>query len=158
MKPGLRALMALCFIICWGCGAAGEKPANPGKQAQEWLDKGAAQFQQQEYDAAIASFGKAAELEPQSAVAFNMLGMAYRFKYNQVRSQELKNQEIAAFQKAVAADPNYWVALINLGATYYYTGDKAKAVPLFKKALALNPQHPEKEQIEKLIAAEEGKP
>ena len=77
--------------------------------------------------------------------------MAYRFKYNQVRNQELKQQEIAAFKKAVDIDPNYWVALINLGTTYYYQGDKAKAAPLFKKALSINPNHPEKAQLEKMI-------
>ena len=158
MKRFLSVLMVLSLIIFLGCGSSGEKPANPGKQAQEWLEKGMAQFQSQDYDAALASFNKAVELEPKSAVAYNMLGMAYRFKYNQVRSQELKGQEIAAFQKAIDADPNYWVALINLGATYYFSGDKAKAAPLFKKALELNPQHPEKEQIEKLIAEGQQKP
>jgi superkiller protein 3 len=117
-----------------------------------WLEKGMAQFERQDYDAAIASVNKAVELEPKSAVAYNMLGMAYRFKYNQVRNQELRDKEIAAFQKAIEVDPNYWVALINLGATYYYTGEKAKAAPLFKKALELNPQHPEKEQLMNIIA------
>ena len=155
MKRLLSVLMVLSLFLSQGCGVSGEKPASPGKQAQEWLEKGMAQFQSRDYDAAIASFNKAVELEPKSAVAHNMMGMAYRFKYNQVRSQELKNQEIAAFQKAVEVDPNYWVALINLGATYYYLGQKTKAAPLFKKALELNPQHPEKEEIEKLIAEAE---
>jgi tetratricopeptide (TPR) repeat protein len=77
--------------------------------------------------------------------------MAYRFKYNQVRNQELKQQEIAAFKKPVDIDPNYWVALINLGATYYYQGEKSKAAPLFQKALTLNPNHPDKAQLEKMI-------
>ncbi len=158
MKRCLSVLLALTLTIFLGCGASGENPANPGKQSQEWLEKGTAQFQKQDYDAAIASFSKAAELEPKSAVAYNMLGMAYRFKYNQVRSQELKDKEIAAFQKAIEVDPNYWVALINLGATYYFTGNKAKAAPLFKKALELNPQHPEKEELMKIVAEVEQKP
>jgi tetratricopeptide (TPR) repeat protein len=75
-----------------------------------------------------------------------------------VRSQDLKNQEIAAFKKALEIDPNYWVALINLGATYYYLGEKAKAAPLFKKALSLNPNHPEKAELEKMIQEDEKKP
>jgi tetratricopeptide (TPR) repeat protein len=158
MPRFLSVLFVLSFIMMSGCGTSGEPPAHPGKQAQEWVEKGAAQFQKQDYNAAIASFSQAIALEPKSAVAHNMLGMAYRFKYNQVRSQELKEKEIAAFQKAIEVDPNYWVALINLGATYYYAGDKAKAAPLFKKALEVNPQHPEKEEIEKLITEVEGKP
>lgn len=152
MKRVLRFLMIFSFFSLIACGASGEKSQNPSTQAQMWLEKGMAQFQKQDYDAAIASFTKATELEPKSGVAYNVLGMAFRFKYNQVRNKELKDKEIAAFQKAIEVDPNYWVALINLGATYYYTGEKAKAAPLFKKALELNPQHPEKEQLQKMIA------
>jgi Tfp pilus assembly protein PilF len=50
------------------------------------------------------------------------------------------------------------VALINLGATYYHQGQKAKAAPLFKKALALNPEHPEKAQLENMIQEGDQKP
>jgi len=120
-------------------------------QVQKLLDQAAGQMKQQQYDQAIATLNQALKEEPKSATVYNLLGMAYRFKYNQVRNQELKQQEIAAFKKAIEIDPNYWVALINLGATYYYQGEKAKAAPLFKKALALNPQHPEKAQLEKMI-------
>jgi len=120
-------------------------------QMQKFLDQAASQIKQQQYDQAIATLNQALKEEPKSAAVYNLLGMAYRFKYNQVRNQELKQQEIAAFKKAIEIDPNYWVALINLGATYYYQGEKAKAAPLFKKALALNPQHPEKAQLEKMI-------
>lgn len=127
-------------------------------QAQQLREQGASQMEKQQFDQAIATFKKALQEEPQSAVTYNLLGMAYRHKYNQVRNQDLKNQEIAAFQKALEIDPNYWVALINLGATYYHQGDKAKAAPLFKKALTLNPNHPEKAQLEKMVREGEKKP
>lgn len=127
-------------------------------QAQTLLEQGAGLMEKKKYDQAIATFKQAIKEEPNSAVTYNLLGMAYRFKYNQVRSQDLKNQEIAAFKKALEIDPNYWVALINLGATYYYLGEKAKAAPLFKKALSLNPDHPEKAELEKMIQEDEKKP
>ncbi|MBW1991677.1 MAG: tetratricopeptide repeat protein [Deltaproteobacteria bacterium] len=148
MKKFLCLLLVLGLLGC----ANGNQTAGKGRQAQTFMEQGLTQMQQRHYDAAIASFGQAAALQPQSAVAHNLLGMAYRFKYNQVRSQELKDKEIAAFQKAVEADPNYWVALINLGVSYYFIGEKAKAAPLFRRALELNPNHPEKEQILTLIA------
>lgn len=88
-------------------------------QVQKLLDQAAGQMKQQQYDQAIATLNQALKEEPKSATVYNLLGMAYRFKYNQVRNQELKQQEIAAFKKAIEIDPNYWVALINLGATYY---------------------------------------
>ena len=137
-------------IMFLAAGLASEK-GWAISQAQKLVEQGTSQMEKMQFDQAIASFKKALKDEPRSAVTYNLLGMAYRFKYNQVRSQDLKNQEIAAFKKALEIDPNYWVALINLGATYYYMGDKAKAAPLFKKALSLNPDHPEKAQLEKMI-------
>ena len=144
-----RAILALMVVTTlMGCG---------GGSPDQYLNEGVAHFEKQEYDQAIDCYKKAIELAPNSAAAYNLLGMAYRQEVpQQVRG--LKAKEIAAFQKAIELDPNYWVALINLGATYYYQGEKAKAAPLFKKALALKPDHPEKAQIEKMIAEGEGKP
>lgn len=141
-------LTMLALAVCLGCG---------GDNPEKYLREGAAHFQKQEYDQAIQSYRKAIKLEPQSSVAYNLLGMAYRFKYNQSGNPEMRAQEIAAFQKAIEIDPKNWGAMINLGATYYFQGDKAKAAPLFNKALTLNPHHPEKTQIEKMIAAGAGK-
>jgi tetratricopeptide (TPR) repeat protein len=136
------ALMVLALIL--GCGG--------DRGAEKYLQEGFVNFQQQKYDQAIASYEQAIKLDPKAAAAYNMLGMACRFKYNQLRNPELKDKEIGAFKKAIEVDPKYWVAMINLGATYYYQGDKDKAAPLFKKTLELNPDHPEKAQLEKMIA------
>jgi superkiller protein 3 len=122
------------------------------------VEQGADQMEKKQYDKAITSFQKAIQEDPNSEVTYNLLGMAYRHKYNQVHTQDLKNQEIAAFKKAVEIDPNSWVALINLGVSYYYMGEKAKAAPLFQKALSLNPNHPEKAQLEKMVQEGEKKP
>lgn len=140
----LAVLMLLAFSL------APEQTAAQ-TQVKKLMDQGTAQMKKQQYDQAIATFKKALKEEPKSAALYNLLGMAYRFKYLQVRNQKLREQEIAAFKKAIEIDPNYWVALINLGVTYYQQGEKAKAAPLFKKALALNPDHPEKAQLEKMI-------
>jgi tetratricopeptide (TPR) repeat protein len=134
------------------------EPGRAQTQVQQLIEQGAGQLKKQQFDAAIATFKKALKEEPNSALIYNLLGMAYRHKFHQVRNQELRKQEIAAFKKAVDLDPTYWVALINLGTTYYYAGDKAKAAPLFKKALTLKPDHPEKAQLEKMIQEGGGKP
>jgi tetratricopeptide (TPR) repeat protein len=128
-----------------GCG---------GDSADKYIQAGFVDFQHQRYDAAITNYEKAIKLQPRAAAAYNMLGMAYRFKYNKLGVPEFREKEMAAFQKAVEIDPNNWVALINLGTDYYAEGQKAKAAPLFKKALALNPNHPEKLALQKMI--EEG--
>jgi superkiller protein 3 len=140
-------LLALALIVC-GCG---------GDNAEKYLQQGFGHFQQQQYDQAIQSYKKALELEPKNAAAYNMIGMAYRFKYNQSANPEWRAKEIEAFQKSIEINPNYWVALVNLGATYYHQGDQAKAAPLFKKALEINPGHPEKAQLEQMVAAGEAR-
>lgn len=145
-----EAILAVLMILTLaGCG---------GDNAEKYVQEGLAHFQKQEYDQAIASYEKAIKLEPKAAGAYNLLGMAYRFKYNLLGNPEYRAKEIVAFEKAIEIDPKFWVAMINLGATYYYQGQKAKAAPLFKKALELNPAHPEKAQIEKMIAEGAGKP
>jgi tetratricopeptide (TPR) repeat protein len=147
-KSILAALLALLALAACGGGESPEK----------YLQEGFAHFQKQEYGQAIASYQKAIELAPKSAAAYNMLGMAYRFRFHQLRDPDLRQKEVAAFQKAIECDPKYWVAMINLGATYYDLGEKAKAAPLLKKALELNPNHPDKAQMEKMIAEGAGRP
>lgn len=142
-------LTAMLLAATLGCG---------GESADKYIQEGFINFQQQKYDEAIANYEKAIKLEPRAAAAYNMIGMAYRFKYNMLGVPEFRQKEMAAFQKAVEIDPKNWVAMINLATDYYADGQKAKAAPLFKKALELNPDHPEKADIQKLIAAGEPKP
>jgi len=129
-----------------------------GDNAEKYMQAGFADFQHQKYDAAIANYEKVIKLRPRDAAAYNMMGMAYRFKYNKSGKPEFRQKEMAAFAQAIKIDPKNWVAMINLATDYYTAGDKAKAAPLFKKALALNPHHPEKLAIQKMIAEGEAKP
>jgi tetratricopeptide (TPR) repeat protein len=142
-------LTTLLLVVPLGCS---------GDNAEKYMQEGFAQFQQQNYDGAIASYEKAIKLEPRASAAYNMMGMAYRFKYNKLGVPEFRQKEMAAFQKAVQIDPKNWVAMINLATDYYAEGQKDMAAPLFKKALELNPNHPEKADIQKLIAEGAKKP
>lgn len=137
-----RFIVTVLLLVIWGCG---QNPENLLHTAHD-------HFQKREYDQAIEGYNKYLALEPQAAGAYNMLGMAYRFKYNETGIMDLRDKEIQSFKKAIELDPKFWVALINLGTTYYYSGDKAKAAPLFVQALLLNPDHPEKVQLEQMIA------
>jgi len=137
------------LAVLLGCG---------GDNAEKYMQAGFVNFQQQKYDEAIANYEKAIKLQPRAAAAYNMIGMAYRFKYNQLGVPEFRQKEMAAFAKAVEIDPKNWVVMINLATAYYAEGQKAKAAPLFKKALELNPDHPEKPVLQKMIAEGEAKP
>jgi Tfp pilus assembly protein PilF len=144
-RLGLVAVLLLALVGC-------SRKDSPDKYLQE----GFIHFQQQDYDGAIKNYEQAIALGVKSANAYNMLGMAYRFKSQQTHDPALQESEIISFQKAVELDPKYLPAVINLATTYHSRGDKAKAAVWFKKALALNPNPQEKAQIEKLIA--EGAP
>jgi tetratricopeptide (TPR) repeat protein len=143
----ILSLMLLALLM--GCG---------GDSAEKYMQAGFINFQQQKYDEAIANYEKAIKLQPRAAAAYNMIGMAYRFKYNKLGVPEFRQKEMAAFQKAIEIDPKNWVALVNLATDYYAEGQKAKAAPLFKKALELNPDHPEKPALQRMIAEGESHP
>jgi tetratricopeptide (TPR) repeat protein len=145
-----RSILTILLLAApMGCG---------GDNADKYMQEGFVNFQQQKYDEAIADYEKVIKLQPRASTAYNMIGMAYRFKYNKLGVPEFRQKEIAAFQKAVEIDPKNWVAMINLATDYYVDGQKAKAAPLFKKALELNPNHPEKAEIQKMIEEGEKKP
>ncbi len=141
-------LVVILLPALLGCGS---------DQSEQYLQAGFANFQQHDYDKAIENYEKAIALGTKSPGAYNMLGMSYRFKFQQTGKPELQQNEIDAFQKAVNLDPKYWVAMVNLGTTYYSRGEKAQAAAWFKKALALNPNHPERAQLERMIAEGTGK-
>lgn len=137
------------LAVLAGCG---------NNSAEKYMQAGFVSFRQQRYGEAIANYEKAIQLQPQSAAAYNMIGMTYRFKYYQLGAPELRQKELAAFEKAVEIDPKNWLVLINLATTYYALGQRAKAAPLYKKALELNPNYPEKLFLQKLIEEGEAKP
>ena len=143
------SLTTMLLAAILGCG---------GDRADKYMQEGFVNIQQQKYDEAIACYEKAIKVEPRAAAAYNMMGMAYRFKFNQLGVPEFRQKEMAAFQKAVEIDPKNWVAMINLATDYYADGEKGKAAALYRKALELKPDHPEKAEIQKWIAEGESKP
>lgn len=143
MIRNICILLSLILLVFSAC--------NKKSPLEQYVEDGAAHFQKQEYDEAIESYNKALEIEPKSATVYNLIGMAYRFKFNQTRNRDYFSKEVDAFSRAIELDSKFWPAIINLAATYYYDGDKQKAAPLFKKVLELNPEHPEKGDIERMI-------
>jgi len=137
-------LISLIVLVLVSCGEQ--------KSAETYFEQGAQCFEQGQYDKAIEMYQHGVKIAPKSALGYNLLGMAYRFKFKQTGDQQWLEKEIESFEKAIENDPDYIPALINLGATYYYSGEKGKAVPYFKHALEVYPQHPEAEEIMKMIA------
>jgi len=124
-------------VIIFGC-------TGNNDDAQSLINEGGSLFQKGNYDAAILKYSEALQIDPDNAVGHNLLGMAYRFKFNQTGAQEFKDKEIDSFKKAIAFEPRYWVAYKNIAASLYYQNKKKEAVPYLEKALELQPDDPEK--------------
>ena len=129
--------------------------ADQNESTNKLIDEGMKLFQEGNYDASIQKYNEALKVEPNNSIAYNLLGMAYRFKFNQTGTQEYKTKEIESFKEAIDLDPKYWVAYKNLAATLYYLDRKKEAVPYLEKALELQPNDPEKSVLLQWI--EEGK-
>ncbi len=122
-----------------------------GKSATSYFDEGALLVKQGKYDEAIKKYKKGLGREPRSAVGYNYLGIAYRYKYEQLRSLDWREKEIEAFKKAIELDPNFYLPYINLGTTYYGMGNPKEAALYFRKGLEIFPEHPSRELIEQMI-------
>lgn len=146
----LLALLAVVMMV-WGCGRG---PQGEG-EARAWLAQGLAQFQKQQYSQAIDSLTRATAFPPQAAAAYTLLGLAYRFQYYEVREPELRAREVEAYRRALAADPDYWLAHYHLGSTLYYDGEQAAAKEHFRRVVELKPDHPDRAQLEEMMAGGE---
>jgi tetratricopeptide (TPR) repeat protein len=87
--------------------------------------------EQKYFHQAIEYYLKTAELEPQNAVMYNNIGLAY------TRLNDY-DQAITAFQKAIALDENYGCAHYNLGFSYCTIGDYPQAEKTLLKVIELN--------------------
>ncbi len=121
------------------------------KSASSYFDEGALLVKQGKYDEAIEKYQRGLRREPRSAVGYNYLGIAYRFKYEQLRSLSWREKEIEAFKTAIELDPNFYLPYINLGTTYYGMGNLKEAALYLRKGLEIFPEHPSREIIEQMI-------
>jgi tetratricopeptide (TPR) repeat protein len=118
---------------------------------QALVDRGTRALELGRYDEAIAHLRSALASDPDSAVAQNLLGMAHRFRFNALRSRRDKDREIEAFREAVRLDPNYVPALVNLGTSLWWDGQGSEAAGFLTRALALDPFHPERDGIARMV-------
>jgi tetratricopeptide (TPR) repeat protein len=152
MKYNLSVLPVLMVI---GLALTISSCNTPEKKAAYLMNEGAQLVQQGKYNDAIRKYQEGILIDPNNAVAYNLLGMAYRFRFNQSGAQEFKDKEIEAFRKAISVDPKFWTAYKNLSASLYYQGRKKDAVPYLERSLELQPNDPEKQLLLQWI--EEGK-
>ncbi|HIE06160.1 MAG TPA: hypothetical protein EYP58_05110, partial [bacterium (Candidatus Stahlbacteria)] len=84
------------IIVILAMVSCGEQKAE--KSAQEYFNAGAQQVEKGNLDKGIELYKKGVEKDPKSAVGYNLLGMAYRYKFNQTANPEWREKEIEAFE------------------------------------------------------------
>lgn len=83
---------------------------------------------------AIALLNRAVQIKPDCAEAWNNLGTAYRRQFKDDKAE-------AALTRCVELKPEDSDAWNNLGTIHINEGTAVKGIPLFEKALALNPDN-----------------
>ncbi len=163
----LKYILILSVLFLVGCGDSVEKKevSEPLKKAEKAGKDSAEQrfllgsqyFKARKYEHAISNYLAGLKLKPDSALGYNLLGMAYRFKYRQTGNYTYREKEIKAFRKSVEINPMFIPAVKNLAVTLFEIEEKKEAVKYFRQALELNPMDPEKELIIKMINSVENR-
>lgn len=153
-----------------------EEKININKETK--IEEGMRLYKENKMDEAIVAFTEAIEQEPDSIVAYNLLGCIYIKKnlfdaaisilkkaieidplsslshYNLGRAYREKqdwDKAIIEFKQAIGIDDEYLDAHYYLGLTYEDKGEKDLAKKEYEKVLNLNPNHNNaKERLEKL--------
>lgn len=97
----------------------------------DYVSRGNAHADRQDYDQAIADYGEALKRNPTRAVVFYDRAAAYRMKRDY-------DKAIADYDRAIALNPRYEDAFVNRGVAYAGKGDTDRAISEFTTALMLD--------------------
>jgi cytochrome c-type biogenesis protein CcmH/NrfG len=101
-------------------------------------------FAAQQFDETTKYYEQAAKVKP-SAEVYTRLSSAYYYG-------GASDKAIAALNLALQKDPKYANALYNLGMLKWQVqGDTKGAIECWQKLLKTNPNHPQRDQVEKMI-------
>jgi Flp pilus assembly protein TadD len=103
-------------------------------------------MQQKNYEAAIAKFEEAAQVNDKDPLFANNAGFAY---YRLERYQD----SLYWFNKAIEVDPNRAVAYLNLGDAYAKLNNNVEARRAYHRYLELAPNSKSAPEVEKKLEA-----
>lgn len=97
-----------------------------------WLNMGMHELVDGNYEIAHNALVKAIEIDPESSLAFQQLGIVYH-------NIKEYNQALIAFDKSLELDSNDDKTWFHKGNTMFWSGNFYKAIECFDKAIELNP-------------------
>jgi Flp pilus assembly protein TadD len=118
----------------WFGEAAAERPADP----QTWYLLGRAQYNEDQFEAAVKSFQHALALHPRDLEAENNLGLAWQALNEDAKAQTTFETAIS-WQGDHPADPQPY---LNLGSLLLEQGNAVNALTNLKTAAVLAPKNP----------------
>ncbi len=115
-----------------GCTALiGSGDESPVDLVSDYVNRGNAHADRQDFDEAIADYDEALGRNPTRAAAWYDRGSAWRLKGDY-------DKAIADYDRAIALDPRYEDAFVNRGVAYAAKGDADRAITELTTALMLD--------------------
>lgn len=134
--PRPLAALGLMLVLIPGIPGAVPGPTGPvgAPEARGFMDHGRDYARHGQWQAAIALYKNALDINPALADAHFLLGVAY---YQQEKAEEA----IAALRRAGKLDPRSARNFYNLGVAYAHTGETDKEIAAYKHTIRLDPDH-----------------
>lgn len=139
MPPFLRitSVLVLVSICCTFSAVVGQQSASTTvSEAAEIRDKGIAQFSHAEYEKAIKTLKRAAELNPNDPMVWDYLGQAYH---------ELLAlpEAVVAYERAIQLRPDFVPTRLRLVSFLFFAGGNFdRAEKAARETLAVAPRNP----------------
>ncbi|NIS78992.1 MAG: tetratricopeptide repeat protein [Anaerolineales bacterium] len=134
--PLLAAGLGGLLLVLWVSAVSGVLPTPGGASAKFHFDRGVSLVQEGDLEESIAEFEQAIRIQPDYALAYHTLGVAY---YETRRLEEAK----VAFENAIQHDPDLATAHAWLGNVYNEYGLYQRGLEEVDEALRLDPALPE---------------
>jgi len=109
-------------------------PESLWLEAREAFCEGRVEVFDKQYDRATASLGKAIQLDPSDALAYNALGVS-------LLQQAKYTSALAAFDDATRRAPGWAYAWHNKALAYTQAGDYTAAIRAYRRAIEVAPQY-----------------
>lgn len=102
--------------------------------AVDYFQKGNANYEKDQYNAAISDYTIAIKINPEYAEAYNKRGLSYS-------AVGIQNMAISDFLEAIRINPDYAEAYHNRGKLYERLGKNSPAISDYTEAIRINPNN-----------------
>lgn len=118
-----------------------------GNPEKAYINLGLAKFNQKDFPAARAAFGKAMETQTDDCIANTYFGRTYFEVKDYERASSALDRAIGFCQKSLYDEPHFYSAL-----AYYRLGDKSKSITRFEELIKYYPTGKYREKAKGMLS------